>query len=71
MSFNNIHQLEGGWGPPSESYTYMGDGRATVQRDTLVSIGNRCRNTFHLHLTYRGRDEVEMKVFFLKLGDGW
>ena len=49
--------------PPPESYTYMGDGRATVQQDTLVSIGNRCHNTFHLHL-HTGREQVEMRVFW-------
>lgn len=49
--------------PPPESYTYMGDGRATVQQDTLVSIGNRCHNTFHLHL-HTGREKVEMRVFW-------
>lgn len=38
-----------------ESYIYTGDGRATVQQDTLVSIGNRCHDTFHLRLhTGRG-----------------
>ena len=30
------------------------DGRATVQQATLVSIGNRCPNTFHLH-SHTGR----------------
>lgn len=32
---------------PPESYTHMGNGDR-VQLDTLVSIGNRCHNTFHL-----------------------
>lgn len=55
--------------PPPESYTYMGDGRATVQQDTLVSIGNRCHNTFHLHL-HTGREKVEMRVFWSLDADG-
>lgn len=49
--------------PPLESYTCMHDGRATVQQDTLVSIGNRCHTTFHLHL-HTGREKIEMRVFW-------
>lgn len=44
MYFNNIHEQRGrGEGEPPltasplESYTFMHDGRATVQQDTLVS----------------------------------
>lgn len=48
---------------PQKATHNMGDGRATVHRDTLVSIGNRCHNTFHLHL-HTGREKVEMKVFW-------
>lgn len=67
VNFNNIHKLRGGGRrripcPPPKSYTYMGDGRATVQQDTLVSIGSRCHNTFHLHL-HTGREKIEMRVF--------
>lgn len=65
---NNIHLTKGrGRGrvpcPPLESYTCMHDGRATVQQDTLVSIGNRCHTTFHLHL-HTGREKIEMRVFW-------
>lgn len=47
----------------------MGDGRATVQQDTLVSIGNRCHNTFHLHL-HTGRKTVELGRFRMLGADG-
>lgn len=73
VNLNNIHLLRGGGRgngspcpPPEKLHRNMGDGRATVQQDTLVSIGNRCRNTFHLHL-HTGREEAEMRGFFWRL----
>lgn len=49
-----------------ESYTCMHDGRAPVQQDTLVSIGNRCHTTFHLHL-HTGQEQTDKTEGFLKL----